>query len=396
MSGRVTFRISLQPSCPSKSSRRDVAGLQHRAHRPVGDHHPLGRGRTSSGRVRELGRPGGVRHRRPYSRATRLAAPAAAGHPGHPASVPGHVAWVTRVGGGHGRRWRVIELNGVGKLISPAVIAAFEGWNDAGEAASGVVGSPGHGLGGHPDRRHRPGGLLRLPGDPAGDGGVRGPDRPAGLADHPAVRGHGPEGMGRDVSWCTASSPTCAGGRSATSWCSRSPIWARRLVVLLGALLADSPHTRPVPVAAAASDPELAAELHVEPVDYKGPTGIVGVLQHACAAGGHRDGVAVGRRAALRGPAAQPQGHAGPAPRRRGHPGRVAAARRPAARRRGPGSAAWTSWPSRTPRWPTTCAPWRRPRTRPTCPRRAATRSPASSSATCAAAATRASPATLR
>jgi predicted ATP-grasp superfamily ATP-dependent carboligase len=58
------------------------------------------------------------------------------------------------------------------------------------------------------------------------------------------------------------------------------------LVVLLGALLADSPHTRPVPVTAAASDPALAADLRAEPVDYKGPTGIVGVLQHACADAG--------------------------------------------------------------------------------------------------------------
>ena len=58
------------------------------------------------------------------------------------------------------------------------------------------------------------------------------------------------------------------------------------IVILLGALLADSPHTRPVPVSAAASGPALAAQLHLEPVDYKGPTGIVGVLQHACAAAG--------------------------------------------------------------------------------------------------------------
>jgi len=58
------------------------------------------------------------------------------------------------------------------------------------------------------------------------------------------------------------------------------------LVILLGALLADSPHTRPVPVTAAAPDPDLAARLHIDPVDYKGPTGIVGVLQHACAAAG--------------------------------------------------------------------------------------------------------------
>ena len=58
------------------------------------------------------------------------------------------------------------------------------------------------------------------------------------------------------------------------------------LVILLGALLADSPHTRPVPVSAAVSDAKLSARLHVDPVDYKGPTGIVGVLQHACHAAG--------------------------------------------------------------------------------------------------------------
>jgi predicted ATP-grasp superfamily ATP-dependent carboligase len=58
------------------------------------------------------------------------------------------------------------------------------------------------------------------------------------------------------------------------------------LVILLGALLADAPHTRPVPVSAAASDSALAAQLHVEPVDYKGPTGIVGVLQQASSAAG--------------------------------------------------------------------------------------------------------------
>ena len=33
----------------------------------------------------------------------------------------------------------MIELDGIGKLTSPVIIAAFEGWNDAGEAASGVI-----------------------------------------------------------------------------------------------------------------------------------------------------------------------------------------------------------------------------------------------------------------
>ena len=57
-------------------------------------------------------------------------------------------------------------------------------------------------------------------------------------------------------------------------------------VILLGALLADSPHTRPVPVTASASDPELAAGLRASPADYKGPTGIIGVLQHECTEAG--------------------------------------------------------------------------------------------------------------
>ena len=36
-------------------------------------------------------------------------------------------------------RWRAIEFNDIGDLTSPVAIAGFEGWNDAGEAASGVV-----------------------------------------------------------------------------------------------------------------------------------------------------------------------------------------------------------------------------------------------------------------
>ncbi|MCW2543999.1 MAG: hypothetical protein JWM40_1551, partial [Frankiales bacterium] len=52
-------------------------------------------------------------------------------------------------------------------------------------------------------------------------------------------------------------------------------------VVTLGALLADSPHTRPVPVSGTSSDPVLAARLGLEHSKYEGPTGIVGVLQDA-------------------------------------------------------------------------------------------------------------------
>jgi len=50
------------------------------------------------------------------------------------------------------------------------------------------------------------------------------------------------------------------------------------LILSLGALLAEVPHTRPVRLSGSASDPELGARLGVRPTRYEGPTGIVGVL----------------------------------------------------------------------------------------------------------------------
>jgi proteasome assembly chaperone (PAC2) family protein len=54
------------------------------------------------------------------------------------------------------------------------------------------------------------------------------------------------------------------------------------LVVTLGALLADVPHTRPSPVTGSASDPKLVQELGLAASRYEGPTGIVGVLHDIC------------------------------------------------------------------------------------------------------------------
>ena len=50
------------------------------------------------------------------------------------------------------------------------------------------------------------------------------------------------------------------------------------LAITLGGLLADTPHTRDVPVSGAAHDPDLLERFDLEPVRYEGPTGIVGVL----------------------------------------------------------------------------------------------------------------------
>jgi proteasome assembly chaperone (PAC2) family protein len=54
------------------------------------------------------------------------------------------------------------------------------------------------------------------------------------------------------------------------------------LMITLGALLADVPHTRPAPVTGSATDSELVERLGLSASRYEGPTGIVGVLHDAC------------------------------------------------------------------------------------------------------------------
>jgi predicted ATP-grasp superfamily ATP-dependent carboligase len=179
----------------------------------------------------------------------------------------------------------VIELDGIGKLTSPVIIAAFEGWNDAGEAASGVI-------------NH-----LSLAWQATPVGAIDPEDyydfqvtRPVTeVAEGKTERLVWPttrllaakqEATDRDLLLVSGIEPNMRWRGFCSELVSSFSELGIELVVLLGALLADSPHTRPVPVAAAASDPALAADLRAEPVDYKGPTGIVGVLQHACADAG--------------------------------------------------------------------------------------------------------------
>ena len=58
------------------------------------------------------------------------------------------------------------------------------------------------------------------------------------------------------------------------------------LVLTLGSLLADVPHTRPAPVTGSATDEQLISQLGLQASRYEGPTGIVGVLHDACARAG--------------------------------------------------------------------------------------------------------------
>jgi predicted ATP-grasp superfamily ATP-dependent carboligase len=179
----------------------------------------------------------------------------------------------------------VIELDGIGKLTSPVIIAAFEGWNDAGEAASGVVN--------HLSLAWQASEVGAIDPEDYYDFQVTRPvtEVAEGRTERlvwPTTRllAAKQEATDRDLLLLRGIEPNMRWRGFCSELVTAFSALEIELVVLLGALLADSPHTRPVPVATAASDPALAADLRADPVDYKGPTGIVGVLQHACADAG--------------------------------------------------------------------------------------------------------------
>jgi hypothetical protein len=182
-------------------------------------------------------------------------------------------------------RWKQIKLDGICDLTSPAVVVAFEGWNDAGEAASAAIAHLNTAWEAKPIGEIDPEDYydfqVTRPVLEVADGRTRRlawPTTKLALA-HPA-------GLGRDLILVHGIEPNMRWRGFCTDLVNAFTDSGAELIVLLGALLADSPHTRPVPVTAAASDAKLAAALQIEPVDYQGPTGIVGVLQDACASAG--------------------------------------------------------------------------------------------------------------
>ena len=229
-----------------------------------------------------------------------------------------------RGGGAHAaraaRRYREeggdIEFDRLGKLTSPVAIAAFEGWNDAGEAASGVISHLGIAWQAQPIAAIEPedfydfqvtrpvveiteGRIERLvwpttrlsvarPGatpDPAATAGEEAD--PAGVVDgeerESAATG---TGLDKDIILVHGIEPNMRWRSFTSELVQGLADLGVESVILLGALLADAPHTRPVPVSVGASDPKLSATLTAPFSDYKGPTGILGVVQHALSGAG--------------------------------------------------------------------------------------------------------------
>jgi proteasome assembly chaperone (PAC2) family protein len=165
-------------------------------------------------------------------------------------------------------------------LRRPVLLAAFEGWNDAGDAASSAIE--------HLEVQWAARRVAAIDPDDFYDFQVNRPH--VQLVD----------GVTRKVTWPTTRVSVCSppeaerdvvlvrGLEPNMRWrgfCHELVEIARQLhvelVVTLGALLADSPHTRPVPVTGTTSDPATAEALGLESSRYEGPTGIVGVFQDA-------------------------------------------------------------------------------------------------------------------
>jgi len=167
------------------------------------------------------------------------------------------------------------------RLDRPILIAAFRGWNDGGQGASLAAG--------YLAKLWKAGRFAEI--DPEGfydfqatrphvslvDGLTRQIDWPENAFYHAS-----PEALGRDTVLLAGVEPSLRWRTFADLVVGLARELGVELVVSLGALLADVPHTRPSPVTGSASDPELIERLGLEASRYEGPTGIVGVLHDAC------------------------------------------------------------------------------------------------------------------
>lgn len=168
---------------------------------------------------------------------------------------------------------------GLPELRDPVVLAAFEGWNDAAEAASGAVQHLAEVWDATP--------LAELDPEEYHDFQVNRPQTGFDAEGRrritwPTTRlfwARPPESE-RDVVLVHGIEPSMRWRTYTEEVLGYAKAVGARTVVVLGALLADVPHTRPIPVTSTSDDPELG-HLTLEPSRYEGPTGIVGVVSDA-------------------------------------------------------------------------------------------------------------------
>jgi proteasome assembly chaperone (PAC2) family protein len=174
-----------------------------------------------------------------------------------------------------------LEVSRRPALVRPVLIAAFRGWNDGGQGASLAAGYLAKAWDARRFAEIDPEGFFDFqatrPQVRLEQGYTRRIDWPETVFYHAR-----PGGLDRDAVLLLGVEPNLR-------WRTFSSVivdFARELevelVVTLGALLADVPHTRDTPVTGSATDPALIEQLGLQASRYEGPTGIVGVVHDAC------------------------------------------------------------------------------------------------------------------
>ena len=175
----------------------------------------------------------------------------------------------------------MIERDELPELVDPWMVVAFEGWNDASDSATGVVDhliewwdaqlvcelDPEDYYDFQVNRPH-------VGVDAHGERGITWPTTRLYVA-HPV-------GADRDVLLVRGIEPNMRWRQFAQELLGLAEMFGVQMVVTLGALLADTPHTRPIPLTGTTTDPRLARSLQLEESNYEGPTGINGVFADMC------------------------------------------------------------------------------------------------------------------
>jgi proteasome assembly chaperone (PAC2) family protein len=170
-------------------------------------------------------------------------------------------------------------------LRAPALVCAFKGWNDAADAASSALTFVGASLGARRFATIDPEEFYDFQATRPRTRLTEGRTREIVWPDVELYEARVPRAP-RDLVLMSGTEPSFRWRTFSRVVVELSEALGTQLIVTLGALLADVPHTRPVSVTGVASDPALVARLGLSSSSYEGPTGIVGVLHAAFQAAG--------------------------------------------------------------------------------------------------------------
>jgi predicted ATP-grasp superfamily ATP-dependent carboligase len=170
-------------------------------------------------------------------------------------------------------------------LRAPVLISAFRGWNDGGQGASLAGGYLAKTWSAERFADIDPDGFFDFqttrPHVSLVEGRTRRIDWPENALYHAPI-----PGLERDAVLLLGIEPNLRWRAFSRMIVDLARELGVELVITLGSLLADVPHTRPSPVTGGGTDPELIERLGLQRSRYEGPTGIVGVLHDACNSAG--------------------------------------------------------------------------------------------------------------